>query len=160
MKMKSVIISTDGSCLGNGHGNAYGGWAAILTYGTHRKEIYGGERNVTNNRMELLAVIKGAQALTLPCEIIVASDSKYVGTTISNMQKLAENNWKSDKPYEYKNMDMIQDLWQVLSDGKHTIKFQYIQGHSGDPNNERADALARSSAKALKALDEAGEADA
>lgn len=152
--MKNVTIITDGSCLNNGRKGAYGGWASILKYGTHRKEIYGSGKNTTNNRMELMAVLEGAKALTLPCEILVITDSTYVCGVLGKLQTLAENNWYCSWKNHPKNLEMIQDLWQVLSDGKHSIKFQHIKGHSGDPENERADALATSAAKALKAMEE------
>lgn len=158
--MKKVKIYTDGSCLGNGKSDAYGGWAAILIYTDkngkdHRAQFTGNAKSTTNNRMELTAAVQGISKLQAPCEVIVFTDSTYVCQSAGKVDKLASDNWHTSKYYAVKNDDLLEQLWQVITDGKHVIKFQHIDGHKGHPENEKADALARSSARALKALEEA-----
>ena len=153
--MKQITIITDGSCLGNGKKDAYGGWAAALVYKDHRKEIYGSDHDTTNNRMELTAVVQATKKLTLPCDILVVTDSVYVCNVINGLQKWANNNWYTTGTNRPKNLDLVKALWTVLGNGKHQIRFQYVKGHAGDPDNERVDQLARSSARALRAMDEA-----
>ena len=158
--MKKVSIFTDGSCLGNGKSDAYGGWAAILVYTDkngkdHRAQFTGNAKSTTNNRMELTAAVQGISKLQTPCEVIVFTDSTYVCQSAGKVDKLASDNWHTSKYYAVKNGDLLEQLWQVITDGKHVIKFQHIDGHKGHPENEKADALARSSARALKALEAA-----
>lgn len=159
--MKNVTIITDGSCLGNGKAMNYGGWAAILIYRDrkgqdHRAEFTGGDFKTTNNRMELSAVIGGMSKLTEACNVTIITDSTYVCNTLGNVPKFAQNNWHypcgTGKP---KNDDMLKSFWQLLTDKQHKVQFQHINGHSGNPDNERADALAKAEARALKALEAA-----
>ncbi len=134
-----VIIYTDGACRGN---PGPGGWGAVLTYGDHRKELYGGESRTTNNRMELTAAIESLKALTRPSRVSVYTDSKYVKNGIQKwMQNWKKKNWRTAQGGAVKN----QDLWKVLDElvGRHEVDWHWVKGHSGDPGNERADRLAK-----------------
>ena len=135
---KSVAIYTDGSCLGN---PGPGGYGAILVYNQHRKELSGGFRLTTNNRMELLAAIVALESLKSACQVDLTTDSQYVRLGI--MQWLAgwkRNNWKTSQKQPVKN----QDLWQRLdaAAAKHNVNWHWVKGHSGDEGNEMADRLA------------------
>ncbi|MCB5227981.1 ribonuclease HI [Alishewanella sp. 16-MA] len=139
---KTVTIYTDGSCLGN---PGPGGYGSVLLYKQHRKELSGGFRLTTNNRMELLAAIVSLESLTSPCQVDLTTDSQYVRLGI--MQWLAgwkRNNWKTSQKQPVKN----QDLWQRLDAAcsKHQIAWHWVKGHSGHPENERCDELARTAA--------------
>lgn len=137
--MKQVYLFTDGSCLGN---PGPGGWGAILRYQNHEKELSGGEADTTNNRMELLAVIKGLQALKEPCKVILTSDSKYVCDALSKgwAEKWQKNNWiKSDKS-KAKNPELWEELLKLTK--IHTLQINWVKGHNGHPENERCDRLA------------------
>ncbi|MDP4945916.1 MAG: ribonuclease HI [Alishewanella sp.] len=139
---KTVTIYTDGSCLGN---PGPGGYGSVLLYKQHRKELSGGFRLTTNNRMELLAAIVSLESLTSPCLVDLTTDSQYVRLGI--MQWLAgwkRNNWKTSQKQPVKN----QDLWQRLDAAcsKHQIAWHWVKGHSGHPENERCDELARTAA--------------
>jgi ribonuclease HI len=126
--MMNVCIFTDGSCLGN---PGPGGWAAILRYGKHEKELVGGVDRTTNNRMELTAVIKGLQSLTRRCQVTVITDSQYVVTILNNGRAQA-------------NLDLVRQLRQLSQ--QHDITVQLVRGHSGHEMNERCDQLARNEA--------------
>ncbi|WP_423140575.1 ribonuclease HI [Parablastomonas sp. CN1-191] len=140
--MKHVQIFTDGACKGN---PGPGGWGAILRMGEHEKELSGSERATTNNRMELLAVIKALQALKTPVLATVHTDSKYVidGITkwIFGWQK---NGWKNAQRQPVKNADLWQDL--VAAARPHKLEWMWVKGHDGHPENERADRLASDAA--------------
>ena len=135
---EQVVIYTDGACRGN---PGPGGWGAILTYKDKTKEIYGGEQQTTNNRMELMAAIQALESLTKPCSVLVICDSSYVlkGITewIVNWKK---RNWKTANKQPVKN----EDLWRRLDAAinNHKIEWQWIKGHSGNKGNDRADELA------------------
>jgi ribonuclease HI len=152
---KSVAIYTDGSCLGN---PGPGGYGAILVYNEHRKELSGGFRLTTNNRMELLAAIIALESLKSACQVDLTTDSQYVRLGI--MQWLAgwkRNNWKTSQKQPVKN----QDLWQRLdaAAAKHNVIWHWVKGHAGHPENERCDVLARSAAEAKPTtIDQAFEA--
>lgn len=144
--MKHVDIYTDGACRGN---PGKGGWGAILVYGSTEKELSGGERETTNNRMELTAVISALAALRERCEVTLTSDSKYVidaiekGWAVSWQQK----GWrKADK-----SPALNVDLWETLLDllDQHEVTFVWVRGHNGHPYNERCDALATAFADSL-----------
>ncbi|WP_019676981.1 ribonuclease HI [Arsukibacterium perlucidum] len=140
---KSVAIFTDGSCLGN---PGPGGYGAILMYNHHRKELSGGFRLTTNNRMELLAAIVALESLKSACQVDLTTDSQYVRLGI--MQWLAgwkRNNWKTSQKQPVKN----QDLWQRLdaAAAKHQVNWHWVKGHAGHPENERCDVLARTAAE-------------
>ena len=136
-KMK-VAIFTDGACKGN---PGPGGWGAILRYNNHEKELKGAEANTTNNRMELLAAICALAELTRTCEVDLYTDSQYLRqgmtTWIIGWKK---NNWRNSKKQPVKNAD----LWQKLDSLSqiHHIHWHWVKGHSGHPENERADTLA------------------
>ena len=130
---------TDGACSGN---PGPGGWGAVLMSGTHRKELFGGERETTNNRMEMMAVIRGAEALKRGCSVDIYTDSKYVmhGMTewVDGWKKCG---WKTASKQPVKNVDLWQRLEQALD--RHQVNWNWVKGHSGDPYNELADELAR-----------------
>lgn len=133
-----VHIYTDGACKGN---PGRGGWGALLRYGAHERELFGGERMTTNNRMELTAVIRALQALTRPSEVTVHTDSQYVQKGISEWIKgWKARGWKTADRKPVKN----EDLWRELDaqTTAHRIEWRWVRGHSGHPENERADALA------------------
>ncbi len=143
--MQQVQIFTDGSCLGN---PGPGGWAAILRLenGKHEKELVGGYAKTTNNRMEIMAVLEGLKALKYACKVRVYSDSQYVCNAIEKKWLLSwhKNNWiKSDKK-AVKNSDLWQALYPLLE--QHSVTFHWLRGHSGHPENERCDVLAREEA--------------
>lgn len=137
--MKKVSIYTDGACRGN-PGN--GGWAAILEYKGIRREICGGERQTTNNRMELVAVIEALSRLKEPCEVDLYSDSKYV---IDGLSKGWARSWKARGWKKSDNSPALNpDLWEKLlelSEG-HKFSYNWVKGHDGHPENERCDELA------------------
>ncbi len=135
----SVVIHTDGACSGN---PGPGGWGAILDYNGTRKEIYGGEKDTTNNRMELKAAIEALNALKRPCKIEMHVDSNYVKDGISKwIHGWKRNGWKTADKKPVKN----EELWRALDDAiqRHEISWHWVKGHAGHPENERADELAR-----------------
>lgn len=136
--MSKVHIYTDGACKGN---PGPGGWGAFLTLEGVEKELFGGEADTTNNRMELMAAIKGLQALTRPCEVILTTDSQYVMKGINEwMDNWKKRGWRTAKKEPVKNVD----LWKLLDQAiqGHAIEWVWVRGHTGDPGNERADNLA------------------
>ncbi|HTK84984.1 MAG TPA: ribonuclease HI [Patescibacteria group bacterium] len=142
MSGKGVEIFTDGACSGN---PGPGGWGAILRYDGHERELSGGEAHTTNNRMELMAAIKSLEALKRSCKVDVYTDSSYVQQGV--MEWLA--GWKAKGwPQRIKNKDLWQELDALLQ--KHDVRFHWIKGHAGHPENERADELAR---KAIRSGD-------
>lgn len=144
--MKTVYIYTDGACSGN---PGAGGWAAILMYNEFKKEMSGAEPMTTNNRMELCAVIYALKALKEPCQVVLTTDSKYVSDAIIKgwARSWQKNGWiKSDKKPAM-NADLWQELLELLK--IHDVKFNWVKGHAGHPENERCDELAVSAYKAL-----------
>ena len=140
MHKTPVTIYTDGACSGN---PGPGGWAAILHYDGHEKELSGGEKPTTNNRMELKAAIEGLNALKAPHAVILYTDSRYVmDGLIKWLPRWKANGWKTANKKPVKN----DDLWRMLDEAasRHNVEWRWVEGHSGDPGNERADALARS----------------
>lgn len=134
-----VEIWTDGACSGN---PGPGGWGVLLCKGDIEKELYGGEADTTNNRMELMAAIKGLEALKKPCNVTLYTDSSYVKNGITQWIKgWIAKNWKAAGGKPVKN----QDLWQKLlkATQPHQVEWVWVKGHAGNVNNERADALAR-----------------
>src|SRR5690242_17449505 len=139
MNSKVVTIHTDGACSGN---PGPGGWGAILAWDDRRKELRGGEAHTTNNRMELMAAIKALEALKRPCVVDLNTDSQYLRLGITSWISIwKRNGWRTAERKPVKNVD----LWQLLDAalGQHTVRWHWLRGHSGDPLNERADALAR-----------------
>ncbi len=139
MKKPDIVIYTDGACSGN---PGPGGWGALLEYGGKKKELYGGEADTTNNRMELIAAIEALAALKKPCNVTLYTDSVYVkdGITIW-IHNWRKNNWRTAAKKPVKNAD----LWQQLEAAhqRHEMNWQWIKGHAGHEGNERADELAR-----------------
>lgn len=136
--MDKIEIFTDGACKGN---PGRGGWGALMVAGEKEKELFGGELNTTNNRMELKAVIEALNALTRPCEVVVHTDSQYVQKGISEwIHGWKARGWKTAAREPVKNVD----LWQALdaAQARHTIEWRWVRGHNGHVGNERADALA------------------
>jgi ribonuclease HI len=141
-----VAIWTDGACSGN---PGPGGWAAILAFGDRRKELAGGEADTTNNRMELMAAIMALEALKRPCAVDLHTDSQYVKNGLTGwIHGWKRNGWKTADRKPVKNAE----LWMRLEEAaaRHDIRWHWVKGHAGDPENERADQLARAEVKALK----------
>ena len=144
--MRSVRAYTDGACSGN---PGPGGWGVVLQFGDHKRELKGGESDTTNNRMELTAAIEALKALKEPCHIALTTDSTYVKDGITKwLSNWKRNGWKTAAKKPVKN----QDLWQQLEDcvAQHTVEWLWVKGHSGHPENERADTLANEGMSALK----------
>lgn len=134
-----VDVFTDGACSGN---PGPGGWGAILRSGAHEKELSGGERATTNNRMEMMAVIRALGAIKKPSTVIVHTDSRYVMDGVTQwLKRWKANGWKTSDKKPVKN----EDLWRALDEAVngHDVHWRWVRGHAGHPENERADALAR-----------------
>jgi ribonuclease HI len=143
--MREVQAFTDGACRGN---PGPGGWGVMLRAGTHEKELSGGELQTTNNRMELTAAIEALKALKAPCRVALYTDSTYVRSGITEWVPVwRARGWRTADKKPVKN----QDLWEALSEqaARHEIEWHWVRGHSGHPENERADELAN------RGLDEA-----
>ena len=137
--MKKIELFTDGACSGN---PGPGGWGAILRYNGHEKELCGGEKETTNNRMELTAVIEGLSALKEPCEIELFTDSKYVCDAVVKrwVYSWKANGWKKADKKPALNIDLWEKLLELID--THKVNFNWIKGHAGHPENERCDTLA------------------
>ena len=144
--MKEVRLYTDGACRGN---PGPGGWGAILVYGRFEKELSGGERETTNNRMELLAAISGLEALKEPCAVTLYSDSKYLvdAFLLGWVEGWRDHGWRRGKD-ELKNPDLWARLYELTR--THTVTFEWVKGHNGHEYNERCDALATAYADSFK----------
>lgn len=130
---------TDGACSGN---PGPGGWGAVLIAGKHRKEMFGGEAESTNNRMELMAVIRGAEALNRGCDVDIHTDSTYVMKGMTEwIEGWKQRGWRTASRQAVKNVDLWQRLEKALE--CHKVRWYWVKGHSGEPENERADELAR-----------------
>jgi ribonuclease HI len=137
--VSAVEIFTDGACSGN---PGPGGWAAILRSGAHEKEIFGGERLTTNNRMELMAAIRALEALKRSNTVMIYTDSRYVMDGLTKwLPRWKANGWKTSDKKPVKN----DDLWRALDEAvtRHDVVWRWVRGHDGHLENERADALAR-----------------
>ena len=142
---ETVEIFSDGACKGN---PGPGGWGVLLRYGKHEKQLYGGEPETTNNRMELMAVIEGLQRLKRSSRVRVITDSQYVKNGITQwIHNWKRNGWKTAARQPVKNAD----LWQLLDRevAKHQVEWQWVKGHAGHPENELADRLANKGIEAL-----------
>ena len=139
MDLKKIQIYTDGACKGN---PGPGGWGAVLKYNGHRKEISGFAENTTNNRMEILAVIKALEELREPCNIDIFSDSQYVCNAVNKgwAKKWKNNNWMKNKKEKALNSDLWEIFLKLLE--KHNVNFIWVKGHNGNEENERCDRLA------------------
>lgn len=137
--MKKIEMFTDGACSGN---PGPGGWGTILRYKGVEKELSGGERETTNNRMELTAVISGLKALTEPCQVDLYTDSKYVCDSVQKgwVYSWKKNNWRKADKKPALNVDLWEEMLLLLE--KHSVTFHWLKGHAGHPENERCDELA------------------
>ena len=138
--MNQVVIYTDGACKGN---PGPGGWGVLMQAGPHTKELFGGERETTNNRMQLTAVIEALRALKRPCDVTLFLDSEYVRKGITEwIHGWKAKGWKTSTKQPVKNVELWQALDALVSGAGHRIEWRWVKGHAGDPGNERADALA------------------
>ena len=142
--MENVIIYTDGACSGN---PGPGGWGAILMYGEHKKEISGGDKETTNNIMEMTAVIEALKLLKYPCRVKLYSDSAYVVNAFNNnwIEKWQKNGWKTAGKDPVKNQDLWIDLFELTK--VHEVEFIKVKGHADNIYNNRCDELARNAIK-------------
>ncbi len=141
--MNRVEIFTDGACSGN---PGPGGWGALLRYGETEKELSGGERSTTNNRMEMMAAIAALESLKRPCRVVLTTDSTYLRDGITKwIEGWKRKGWKTAAGKPVKN----QDLWQRLEKAlvQHTVDWHWVRGHAGHDENERVDELARLAAR-------------
>ncbi|MBY8826708.1 ribonuclease HI [Hephaestia mangrovi] len=141
-ELTKVEIATDGACKGN---PGPGGWGAVIRAGGHEKELSGGDPMTTNNRMELTAVIEALNALKRPCAVMLSTDSRYVMDGLTKwIHGWRRNGWKTAAKKPVKNAD----LWQALVEAtaRHRITWEWVKGHAGHPDNERADRLASDAA--------------
>jgi len=143
-ELSHVEIATDGACKGN---PGPGGWGVLIRMGAREKELSGGEKLTTNNRMELMAAIEGLNALKRPCRVTLSTDSRYVMDGLTKwIHGWRKNGWKTSDKKPVKNAD----LWQALIDAAapHRVEWVWVKGHAGHPDNERADKLASDAAYA------------
>ena len=141
--MKQIKVITDGSCLGN---PGPGGWAAVLRYNSHAKEIWGSEKQTTNNRMELTAAIEALRTLTEPCEVEVVTDSEYVKNGITSwIHGWKKKGWMTAA----KKPVLNQDLWKALDEqvNRHKMRWEWTKGHASHADNNRCDELAQQAAR-------------
>ena len=137
--MNEVTIFTDGACSGN---PGPGGWGALLQFGEHERELKGGERNTTNNRMELTAAIAALETLKRTCKVHLHTDSTYLRDGMTSwIHNWKRNGWRTTAKKPVKNVDLWQRLDEAIQ--SHDIEWHWIKGHAGDPGNEAADALSR-----------------
>jgi ribonuclease HI len=142
----AVRIWTDGACLGN---PGPGGWGALLRWNGTERELSGGEPQTTNNRMELMAAIQALETLKRRCDVLVTTDSQYVRKGITEwMAQWKRNGWKTSARKPVKNVDLWQRLDAVVA--RHTVQWAWVKGHSGHPENERADLLATQAARLVR----------
>ena len=142
----TVTIYTDGACSGN---PGPGGWGAVMFYNEHRKELYGGEADTTNNRMELMAAISALESLKRPCSIDLHTDSQYVKNGITTwIHNWKRNGWRTADKKPVKNEELWKRLDAALA--RHNVRWHWIKGHAGHEFNERADELARQGIAELK----------
>jgi ribonuclease HI len=138
--VNSVEIYTDGACKGN---PGPGGWGVLLKSGSTEKELCGGERLTTNNRMELMAVIQALQALKRPCAVTLNVDSQYVLKGMTEwLPGWKAKGWRTASRQPVKNVELWQALDELVNHAGHAIEWRWVRGHNGDPGNERADVLA------------------
>lgn len=143
---KPVVLHTDGACRGN---PGPGGWGALLAQGEREKELYGYEPETTNNRMELMAVIQGLEALKRRCHVQIVTDSQYVMKGVTEwMPNWKRRGWRTADRKPVRNVDLWQRLDRALAE--HEVEWSWVRGHNGHESNERADALAN------RAIDEGG----
>jgi ribonuclease HI len=142
----SVVVYTDGACKGN---PGPGGWGALLRWKEHEKELFGGERDTTNNRMELTAVIQALSALKSRCQVAIYTDSEYVRNGITTwIHGWKQRGWRTADKKPVKNVELWQRLETLAA--QHDVQWHWVRGHNGDPGNERADALANRGADSVR----------
>ena len=142
---KLIEIWTDGACSGN---PGPGGWGAVLLWGDHRKELYGGESETTNNRMELMAAIEALNALKKPSKVRLHTDSVYVKDGLTKwIHGWKRNGWQTASKKPVRNADLWHELIGAVA--RHTVEWHWVKGHAGHPENERADRLASNAAEAI-----------
>jgi ribonuclease HI len=145
--MNEVTIYTDGACKGN---PGPGGWGVFFKSAGTEKELFGGEANTTNNRMEMTAVIEALRALKRPCKVTLYLDSEYVRKGITEWVKgWKARGWKTAAKQPVKNVDLWQVLDDLVSNTEHELTWRWVKGHAGDPGNERADMLANKGVASL-----------
>ncbi|AWL11851.1 Ribonuclease H [Saliniradius amylolyticus] len=150
--MKQIKIFTDGSCLGN---PGPGGYGAVLEYGKHSKELSQGYQRTTNNRMEMMAAIAALESLNQACEVDLTTDSQYLRQGINQwIHNWRRNGWRTSNKKPVKNADLWQRLDATVQ--KHQIHWHWVKGHSGHPQNERCDDLARNAAQSDNLLEDTG----
>jgi len=138
--LNHVDIYTDGACKGN---PGPGGWGVLLKSGMTERELFGGERATTNNRMEMMAVIEGLSALKRPCDVTLYIDSQYVLKGITEwIHGWKARGWRTASKEPVKNVELWQRIDALVQNSGHKIEWRWVRGHNGDPGNERADALA------------------
>ncbi len=138
--MNLIDVYTDGACKGN---PGPGGWGVLMKSGTTEKELFGGELNTTNNRMEMMAVIEALAALKRPCAVTLYVDSQYVLKGITEwLPGWKAKGWRTASKQPVKNVDLWQRMDELVATGGHSIDWRWVRGHNGDPGNERADVLA------------------
>jgi len=134
----TVVIYTDGACSGN---PGPGGWGSVLMYNGHRREMSGGEQETTNNRMEMMAVIRSLETLKRPCKAVIYTDSVYVMKGMTEwLEAWKARGWKTAGRKPVKNVELWKRLEQAING--HNVQWKWVKGHSGVPENERADELA------------------
>jgi ribonuclease HI len=142
VELPQVTMATDGACKGN---PGPGGWGVVIRSGASEKELSGGEANTTNNRMELMAAIRGLEALKRPCQVTLMTDSRYVMDGLTKwLPGWLKNGWRTAARAPVKNADLWQEL--LAASKPHRIKWEWVKGHAGHPENERADRLASDAA--------------
>lgn len=147
MSKQVVEMYTDGACRGN---PGPGGWGVVLRFQGNEKELYGGEQETTNNRMELMAAIQGLEGLSKPCEVLLTTDSQYVMKGATEwMTGWKRKGWMTAARKPVKNVDLWQRLEKALA--PHNVKWEWVRGHTGHPENERADVLANRGVDELSA---------
>ncbi|GGM96730.1 ribonuclease H [Thermus composti] len=147
--MRRVQIYTDGACLGN---PGPGGWAALLRYGHHERMLSGGEPCTTNNRMELKAALEGLKALKAPSEVDLYTDSQYLQKAFTEgwLESWQKRGWRTSEGQPVKNQDLWRELLKAMA--PHRVRFHFVKGHAGHPENERVDREARRQAEAQRGV--------
>ena len=147
--LSQVTLTTDGACLGN---PGPGGWAALLRHKNTEKMFSGGEKDTTNNRMELMAVIGGLRSLKRRCKVHIVTDSKYVMDAFEKgwIEKWEANGWRNASKEPVKNQDLWEDLVHLVE--SHAVTWEWVKGHSGHPDNERVDEESRRAAEEMSSL--------